>query len=158
MRLLRPLVLGATWLVSVACGRSSSGPEVHVDLAELEKLVLVPKGVTSVRWIVLGPISTSRVPGPGDLPRTGLAYLETRPNFWAEEGYRFSPGDTVSRKFQTKHAEALFPEAFVKGGSESGGWLEVRCVRLASEVFAPSPRVSEALRCGSGIVLSFRAP
>jgi hypothetical protein len=158
MRSSRILTTCIAGLVSASCGRSSPGPEVHTDLAELERILRVPKGVTSVRWLVLGPISTSRLPGPGDLPRTGLAYLETRPNFWADEGYRFAPADTVSRKFEGKHAEALFPESLRNSGSLSGGWLELRCVRLAPEVFAPSPRMAEALRCGSGLVLSFRAP
>ena len=42
--------------------------------------------------------------------------------------------------------------------SVSGESLRLNCVWLAPEVFAPIEKMGEALRCGDGIVVSFRLP
>lgn len=147
-------------VVLEGCSKRTNAPEVSEDPAKLKALIGVPKGVTSVRWLVHGFPSNGRsLPGQGEFPSAmGLAYLETTPAFWTDEGYLLSPGNTVARKFIEERANALFPKALLATGSASGGWLELSCVRLAQDAFGPQERVSEALRCGTGLVVSFKVP
>lgn len=139
---------------------SPSEPEVNQDLAKLRTLIRVPRGVTATRWLVRRfPTGSRLVPGPGDFPPTMvLAYLETTPNFWRDEGFMLSPGNTVERAFVIKEAKAIFPASLQRMGSASGESLRLNCVWLAPEAFAPIEKMGEALRCGDGIVVSFKLP
>jgi hypothetical protein len=144
-------------LAPVTCrAHPSSGPEVGTDLAKLKTQIKVPNGVSSARWLVRR-FPSSWVPGPNDRPGPiAVAFLETRPRFWSDQGYLFSPGATVTRGFFLGEAKALFPAALIASGTVRDGQLEIDCVRLAPEVFGEYRRIGMALRCGDGIVVSFQ--
>ena len=150
------------FVVLIGCDTAVSPgePEVNQNLAKLTTLIRVPKGVTATRWLVRRFSPGSRlVPGPGDFsPTMVLAYLETAPNFWRDEGFMLSPGNSVERAFALKEARAIFPASLQRRGSTSAESLRLNCVRLAPEAFAPIEKMGEALRCGDGIVVSFKSP
>jgi hypothetical protein len=140
----------------LGCARQSDSPEVHEDLQELSRYVKVPAGVKSVRWLVRGFPSTARsVPKQDGIPATGLAYLAATADFWTSESAALAPGDAVGRRFIETDARALFPAALVTSGSSSNGWLELKCTHLSIATLSAKARVTDALRCGDGIVVSF---
>jgi hypothetical protein len=143
-------------IAALGCTKRSDAPEVHEDLSELSTYLRVPKGVESARWLIRGFPSTARgLPKQDGIPARGLAYLLTAPGFWIKEGAVLGSGTAVDRKFIETDARALFPAALVSSGGASGGWLELSCTSLAIGTLSAGARVTEALRCGDGLVVSF---
>lgn len=137
---------------------STPAPSVSTDLAQLRTLVAVPPGVTSARWLIraLRPEGSRLVPGPTDTIL--LAYLETAPNFWSEEGYLFAETSGPVQRLRAADARALLPASILAQATLSADEYQLKCVRVVPQALSTSTnRAVSALHCGSGLLASFRS-
>jgi hypothetical protein len=162
-RLFRALLALALFaMLLIGCDKSTAPagpvePEVSTDLALLRTLVFVPSDVTSARWLVrpLRGEGSRMVPGPTDTIL--IAYLETSPRFWSEQGHLFpETNGGPAQRLRATDAKALLPPSVLATATLSGDEYQLNCVRLSSKSLSNAMnRGGMALHCGTGLLVSF---
>ena len=155
------LTLAILATVPTGCDNSTAPavpvePEVSTDLALLRTLVSVPPEVTSARWLVRplrGP-GSRLVPGPTDTIL--IAYLETSPRFWSEQGHLFpETNGGPAQRVRATDAKALLPPSVLAAATLNGDEYQLNCIRLSSKSLSSSMnRGGMALHCGTGLLVS----
>jgi hypothetical protein len=155
------LALALLAILLAGCGKSTapSGPvepEVSTDLGKLRALVSVPSDVTSARWLVrpLRGEGSRMVPGPTDTIL--IAYLETSPRFWSEQGHLFPETNGPAQRLRATDAKALLPPSVLATATLSGDEYQLSCVRVSSKALSSATNHGGmALHCGTGLLVSF---
>jgi hypothetical protein len=158
-RALLALALFAT--VPTGCDKSTvpAGPvepKVSTDLGLLRTLVFVPSDVTSARWLVrpLRGEGSRMVPGPTDTIL--IAYLETSPRFWSEQGHLFPETNEPPESLRATDAKALLPPSVLATATLTGDEYQLSCIPLSSKALSRgSNHGGMALHCGTGLLVSF---
>jgi hypothetical protein len=154
------LVGAASACDSLPGASSTAAPAVTVstDLARLRSAVALPSGVVSGRWLVhpVGSSGTRLLPGPTDTVL--LAYLETSPDFWSEQGFLFPLKNKPPVRLRAADAKQLLPASVVQGATLSGDEYQlVGCETRSPDAANKATRHAiMAARCGTALLIAYR--